>query len=257
MNPLEKFRAASGLVLGLAFSSTLLAQDKIRETQDALAEWIKVEKQISADKSEWVAQKEVLQNSIEFMKDELGRLEETIASSRETASAGERKRAELEEEKAKLDAVMEDMRGSVLQYETAILKQSKTWPEAFLKQIETPLKRIPSEEQRDSAPLTMRLQNIVIVLSQFDKFQNMITKDIGIQEVDGASREVITLYYGFAHAYFVDGSGKYSGYGYPKSDKWEWITDASLASKVQDLVAVYERSVDASFVGLPAKIATR
>jgi len=231
--------------------------DPIKDTQNALSEWIKVEKQISEDRSEWYSQKEVVLNSIEFMEEESERLENTIEAAKESASAGERKRAELEEEKGTLDAVMEDMRASIADYEARIQEMAEQWPEAFLKQIETPLKRIPKGDQVDTAPLTMRLQNVVVVLSQFDKFQSIITKDTGIQEVDGVSREVTTLYYGFAYAYFIDGSGEYAGYGHPGRDGWTWAADASLAPKISELLSVYERSIDASFVGLPAKVVTQ
>lgn len=251
-------RLACGLALAapLILSGGLGAVEWVKDTQDALSEWIDVEKQIASDRSEWAVEKEVLQDSIGFMKSELERLREAIASAEETASAGERKRAELEEQKAEYDAVMDAMEVAVASYESRIREMAKTWPKAFLAEVEKPLKRIPADGEAGDAPLSMRLQNAVVILSQFDKFQNMISKETEIQEVDGASREVTTLYYGFAYAYFVDGNGEYAGYGYPGNDGWEWVTDASLAPKVADLVAIYDRTKEAVFVGLPARIAT-
>ncbi|MDQ8204062.1 DUF3450 family protein [Pelagicoccus sp. SDUM812003] len=233
-----------------------LSADTVKQTQNALSEWISVEKQISEDKSEWIAQKEVLQNSIEFMKGEIGRLEEAIASAKENASAGEKKRAELDEKKEVLDAVTAEMKAAVLEYETRVKKMAEGWPVAFLDTVDTFLDRIPEEEKAEDAPLTIRLQNVVAILSQFDKFQSAITKDTAVQDVDGESREVTTLYYGFSYAYFIDGTGEYAGYGYPTGSGWDWVSDPSLSEDVAQLVAVYDRSTDASFVGLPTKIVT-
>ena len=255
---MKKAKGAA-LFFGTTIGGALFGIDSVKEAQNAFSEWIEVEKQIAADESEWAVEKEVMENSIEFMKEELDRLKEIIKSSEETASAGERKRAELEERKASYDAVMQEVESVVSDFESEIKKLADTWPGAFLSAISAPLGRIPNEDQVDDVPLTLRLQNIVVILSQFDKFQSMISKDTEIQEIAGTSREVTTLYYGFAYAYFVDASGEHAGYGYPNEageEGWSWVSDADLAPKVQDLVAVYDRSQEAVFVGLPAKIVT-
>ncbi len=247
------------LVAGGLIGNTLWGLESVKSAQGALSQWVEVEKQLAADESEWAVEKEVIQHSIEFMKEEVVRLEEIISAADETASAGERKREELDLKKEEYDSVMKDVEEAVLSYEAQILEQSKKWPNVFLKLVEAPLKRIPRESQREDIPLTLRMQNVVVIMTQFDKFQGVISKDTGIQEIDGTSREVTTLYYGLAYAYFVDGSGTYAGYGHPRigdKDGWEWISDATLTKKIQDLVAVYDRSKEAVFVGLPAKIVT-
>ncbi len=245
---------ASALLTGVMWGS-----EAVKGAQDALSEWIEVEKQIAADESEWAVEKEVLKNSIDFMKTEVTRLEDVIKTAEETASAGERKRAELDEKKTSYDSVMEEVKNAIAGYEKSIKKLATKWPKGFLTMVERPLSNIPTGDEEMDVALTVRLQNIVVLLSQFDKFQSMISKDIEIQDIDGNSREVTTLYYGFAYAYFVDGTGEYAGYGYPSlddSEGWYWEADASLAPKVQNLVAVFDRSQEAVFVDLPAKITT-
>lgn len=249
---------------GLASAATLsiistysLSADIVKDTQNVLSEWISLEKQISEEKFAWVEQKEVIENSIEFMDTEIASLKEIIKTAEETASAGEKKRAELDVEKADLDAATSVMESAVEGYESQIKELSLTWPHAFRKSVDTFLKRIPTEERKETTQITIRLQNIVAIMSQFDKFQSVVTKDTGIQEVGGESREVTTLYFGFAYAYFIDGTGEYAGYGYPSSEKgWDWTPDPAIAEKVSQLVSIYDRSIDASFLGMPAKIVT-
>lgn len=236
--------------------ATLVPADTAREAQNALSEWISVEKQISKDRSDWASEKEVLLNSIAFMKEESERLKEAIETAEQSASAGEKKRQELEERRRLLDAAGEAMEKAVGQYEARIRALAATWPAAFVSQIDRIIQRIPSEEKAAETPLTVRLQNLVAILSQFEKFQSMITKETGVQEVEGTSREVTTLYFGFAYAYFVDSAGQFSGYGYPTDEGWKWESDEALAPSVTALVAIHDRSVDASFVSLPAKIVT-
>lgn len=232
------------------------ANDLAKTTQDTLSKWISVEKTISEDKGEWIAQKEILHSSIEFMKGELTRLEERIETAKTTASAGEKKRAELNETKAKYDSVMAEIKKSVTSYEATVEKLAKGWPAPFLDTVDVFLKRIPTREEADKAALTVRLQNVVAILSQFDKFQGMITKVSDVQEIEGSSLEVTTLYYGFAYAYFVDAAGAYAGYGYPADGGWTWVADKTLAKDVGELVKIFERSAEARFIALPAKVVT-
>ncbi|MDQ8197524.1 DUF3450 family protein [Pelagicoccus enzymogenes] len=246
--------AAATLSISATYS---VSADVVKDTQNVLSEWISLEKQISEEKFAWVEQKEVIENSIEFMETEIASLKDIIKTAEETASAGEKKRAELDEKKEDLDEATQVMTAAVETYEKQIKQLSLTWPHAFRKSVETFLKRIPNEEQKETTPITIRLQNVVAIMSQFEKFQSVVTKDTGIQEVGGESREVTTLYFGFAYAYFVDGTGEYAGYGYPSSSKgWDWTPDAAIAEKVSQLVAIYDRTVDASFLGMPAKIVT-
>lgn len=253
-NALKGLAAAGALSLTGLYSASA---DVVKDTQHMLSEWISLEKQISEEKFEWIEQKEVLENSIEFMETEIASLKDIIKTAEETASAGERKRSELDTEKEKLDSATDDITAAVDSYEAKILELSLTWPNAFREAVDTFLKRIPNEEQKKTTPITTRLQNVVAIMSQFDKFQGIVTKDTGIQEVAGESREVTTLYFGFAYAYYVDGTGEYAGYGYPSSDKgWDWKTDPTIAEDVSQLVAIYDRSIDAQFLGMPAKIVT-
>ena len=248
-----------GMIAAIAaLSQSVSAQedDPVRRAQDTLTEWVSVEKQISKDKGDWIAQKEVLSSSIEFMKGEISRLDEEIETARKTASAGEKKRAELNEKKESLDAVTAEVKKAVEGYETTILALSKSWPSAFLESVDVFMKRIPTKELADKVQLTVRLQNVVAILTQFDKFQGIITKVTAVQDVGGVSREVTTLYYGFAYAYFVDAAGEYAGYGYPTEEGWKWEADASLAADALELVTVFDRGVDAHFIGMPAKIVT-
>ncbi|MBC2606508.1 DUF3450 family protein [Pelagicoccus albus] len=252
--PLKQLTAVATFSFAGLYS---LSADVVKDTQHVLSEWISLEKQISEEKSEWIEQKEVLENSIEFMETEIASLEEIIKTAEETASAGEKKRAELDDKKAVLDESTDDITAAVDSYEAKIKELSATWPEAFKDMISTFLKRMPSEEDKETTAVTVRLQNIVAIMTQYDKFQSVVTKDTGIQDVDGETREVTTLYFGFAYAYFIDGTGEYAGYGYPSvSEGWEWVSDASLAEDIGLLVAIYDRATDAKFIGLPAKIVT-
>ena len=265
MNPFTTFlkrptlRYGSILSLGLlGLTGSPLAQDSIKDTQGILTQWIGVEKQISADENEWLVEKAVLESSIEFMENSIARLQSVIEEAEASASAGERKRAELESEKERLESVTETVSAVIGQYEDRVRALAATWPKALVEMVKTPLSRIPEGEEAEKAAVTMRLQNIIVILSQFDKFNSVVTKQKEIQEIDGTSREVTTLYYGATFAYFVDAAGDHAGYGMPTagSGGWEWTADANLAEDVRLLVAMHEQVTDAKFIGLPAKIAT-
>lgn len=241
-------------IAALSMPVCVVAQDAIRDSQDMLREWIQVEKQVSSDVNQWAMEKEILQDTIRFLKLEKERLDSVIEESEESASASERKRAELEEQRAGYRELADHFRSVVGDYEARIQEMVSHWPQPFLAEIRTPLGRIPSEENADSVSLSIRLQNIAAILNQFDRFNSTVTRVSEIQSSESGNREVTRLYFGVGFAYFVDASGSYGGYGKPGSDGWVWTEEPSLIPDIMRLTRVYDRTAEAVFVGLPIDV---
>ncbi|CAA7072348.1 DUF3450 family protein, partial [Lentimonas sp. CC11] len=100
-----------------------------------------------------------------------------------------------------------------------------------------------------------RVQNIVGILSQADKFNTTITQTSESRELDsGKVVEVRTLYWGLAMAYYVDAAGEYAGIGFPGKDGWEWPQIDGAGPQIKKLLDVYEGSEEIQFVEVPARI---
>ena len=131
----------------------------------------------------------------------------------------------------------------------------KTLPEPLVEKIKPLSRRLPEDSTNTDLSLGERVQNIVGILSQADKFNTTITQTSEAREIDGGKVvEVRTLYWGLAMAYYVDGSGEYAGIGVPTADGWEWPRIESAGAEIKQLIDVYEGSEDISFVDVPARI---
>jgi hypothetical protein len=82
-------------------------------------------------------------------------------------------------------------------------------------------------------------------------FQNTITLDGDIREIDGERREIDILYLGLTQAWFVDATGTYGGSGVPTDSGWIWNTDSSIAMRVREAIDIHQKRIPADFLSLP------
>ena len=145
--------------------------------------------------------------------------------------------------------------GSIQQLEVQIKRVVKTLPTPLVEKIKPLIRRLPEDSAHTKLSLGERVQNIVGILSQADKFNATITQTSESRELDsGKTIEVRTLYWGLAMAYYVDGAGEYAGIGFPGADGWEWPQIEGAGPQIKKLLAVYEGSADIQFVEVPARI---
>lgn len=238
--------------LSMSFSALLHADEATKDSQYKLSEWISIEKQISEDKHNWAMEKEIMADSISLMKDEISSLETRIKEFEESASTTEIKKADLNTEKESYNEISDAVKSLLAEYETNLKELFVQLPEPLLTQIKPLTSRMPEDPTETDTSASARLQNLVGILTVIDKFNSVVTKDSGIQEIsDGTTAEVTKLYFGLATAYFVDGSGEYAGYGMPSETGWNWTVDNQIAESVKGLVGVYEGTKEASFITVP------
>jgi hypothetical protein len=242
--------AAVGCAAGIAAS--VAAQDA-RTLQTSLQEWVKVQKQIADDRTAWRAEKEILGDSIAVLERQRTTLQEAIALSQQTATAADDERVALAGERERLRELAAIAEARVAAQEAAILALNERLPPPLQEEI-APLRRRIPRDGAGNAPLGARLQNIVGILTQIDKFNSGVTLVSELREIGGGAREVRTLYFGLAGAYFLDASGAYGGVGVPGAQGWEWREEPGLTGPLADLFAVYANTKQAQFVSLPVQI---
>lgn len=243
------FAAACGAA---GIVASVSAQDA-RTLQTSLQEWVRVQKQIADDRTAWRQEQEILGDSIAVLERQRTTLQEAIALSQETATAADKERAALAEEREQLRELAAIVEARLAAQETAILALNHRLPVPLQEEI-APLRRRIPREGAGNVPLGVRLQNVVGILTQIDKFNSGVTLVSELRELGGGAREVRTLYFGLAGAYFLDVSGTYGGVGTPGAQGWEWREEPSLTGALGDLFAIYANTKQAQFVGLPAQI---
>ena len=141
--------------------------------------------------------------------------------------------------------------------EAKIRELVASFPKTLNDRIEQLVKRMPSAEKARTtrAALGERVQNIVGILQEVEKFNKQITVVTELKSLEsGEMAQVKTVYIGLGQGYFVDDNAQYAGVIRPSPDGWQEEVRNDLASEIRDVVRIYENEKLAEFVPLPVEI---
>jgi len=197
----------------------------------------------------------MLQDSEGLLNRELIRLQELLEELDATATAADQERVKLMKQRDTLAAAADVVESKVGSLEIELKAILRTYPEPLVERIKPLIRRLPDGPSATELSMGERVQNIVGILSQADKFNGTLTQTSEAREIaDGRVVEVRTLYWGLGGAFYVDASGQYAGVGYPQEDGWEWLLMEGAGPQIKLLLDVYEGSGAIQFVEIPASI---
>lgn len=249
--PLFKLLALGSVLAPFA----LAAQNQITETRDVLDKWVETRQIISEEKADWKTEKSILGDTVQLLSSELERLETALADLEASATAADEDRTQLAAEKEALSAASAVVIDNIGALEAQLKTIIQTLPDPLVNKIKPLIRRLPDDPTDTKLSLGERVQNIVGILSQADKFNTTLTETSESREIgEDKIVEVRTLYWGLAMAYYVDASGEYAGIGYPTADGWEWPRIEGAGAEIKTLIDVYEGAEDIQFVEVPARI---
>ena len=245
-----------GLALGVSATTLQLnAQTNLESTRDVLDQWVQTKQITSKEKSDWRLEQSILADTQKLLSSELKRLDTSLEDLKGSATAADEDRTKLTAEKEAITAASAVVEASIGSLETQMKTIVKTLPEPLVERIKPLIRRLPEDPVNTQLSLGERVQNIVGILSQADKFNTTITQTSESREIDGGKViEVRTLYWGLAMAYYVDAAGAYAGIGFPGKDGWEWPRIEGAGPQIKQLLDVYEGSEEIQFVEVPARI---
>jgi len=244
------------VALGACLSSLYLnAQTNLESTRNVLDQWVQTKQIISKEKSDWRLEQSILSDTQKLLSSELNRLETVLEDLKSSATAADEDRSKLTAQKEAFTEASAVVEGSIQKLEVQMKRVVKTLPSPLVEKIKPLIRRLPKDSANTKLSLGERVQNIVGILSQADKFNATITQTSESRELNsGKIVEVRTLYWGLAMAYYVDASGAYAGIGHPGEDGWEWPQIEGAGPHIKQLLAVYEGSEEIQFVAVPARI---
>ncbi|HAQ58564.1 MAG TPA: hypothetical protein DEA16_04370 [Opitutae bacterium] len=244
------------VALGACLSSLYLnAQTNLESTRNVLDQWVQTKQIISKEKSDWRLEQSILSDTQKLLSSELNRLETALEDLKSSATAADEDRSKLTAQKEAFTEASAVVEGSIQKLEVQMKRVVKTLPSPLVEKIKPLIRRLPKDSANTKLSLGERVQNIVGILSQADKFNATITQTSESRELNsGKIVEVRTLYWGLAMAYYVDASGAYAGIGHPGEDGWEWPQIEGAGPHIKQLLAVYEGSEEIQFVAVPARI---
>ncbi len=247
--------ATASLAYLFAFSSATASVPS--ETREVLQEWVKVKALISEEREDWAAEQALVTDTIDLLKAEKDMLAETIESREEAAEASANERTELSVKKESLDAAATALGKTLTAYETEMATWVTTLPELLQEELSPLIRRLPTEgENNASAGIGRRLQSVVGILSQVDKFNSSVTyrKELRESEGSASTKETDTLYFGLAYAVYSDAEGTSAGYGTPGPKGWVWEPAPEAAQEIKELIAVYKNETPAKYISIPVTI---
>jgi hypothetical protein len=253
MNGIYRWVATS---LAIAAFAVQASAQKLDGNFEMLDQWVEVEKSISKEKYDWEVQKQGLKDLLGVYQQELEALDETIKEAEDFTSAADSKKSGLLEEQTSLKAIESKLVELVVQQELTLKALIKRLPEPLVQEIAPLAQRIPQDSLNTSLSLSQRLQSLVGILTQVDKFNTTVEVVPDQREFgDGQMVQVKVIYFGLGASYYVDASAEHAGYGKPTSEGWEWVTDDAIAANVSDMIAMYEgNTTEVKFVPVPVNL---
>jgi len=244
------------LIVSFSLAAAVLsAQNIVSETRSALNKWVETEQLISEERSDWKVEQSILSDTVALLTDELARLEGALEDLDASATAADEERTQLAAEKESLNAASSVVKASIGALESQTREIVRSLPDPLTERIKPLIRRLPENSNKTALSLGERVQNVVGILSQADKFNATLTETSESREIsEGKVVEVRTLYWGLAMAYYVDSSGDYAGIGVPAADGWEWPRIEGAGPAIKALMDVYSGSGDIEFVEVPAQI---
>jgi hypothetical protein len=231
------------------------AQSDVGRTRAVLDQWVETRQILSKEKADWQLEQSILEDTRNLLGNRLERLEEQLKELEESATVADEERSGLTAERDQLNAAAEVIEAEIAVLETRLKAILKTLPDPLMDKIRPLVRRIPEDPADTKLSLGERVQNIVGILSQADKFNNTVTFTAETRQVDnGKEVEVRTLYWGVALAFYADATGEYAGIGHPGEESWEWPRIEGAGADIVRLLDVYEGVADIQFVEVPARI---
>ncbi|MBC8095724.1 MAG: DUF3450 family protein [Akkermansiaceae bacterium] len=231
------------------------AGTSLTETRSTLEKWVEARQLISKTRTDWQSDKETLEQTIALYERELKAIDEQMSK----VSTNNTQVAKEMEEATSLQKVshvtLNGTRQFATDFEAKLKRLTPQLPIPLQDILKPMLARMPADPATTKMLAAERVQVLVGVLSELDKFNNAVNLfNEKRKNSQGEEVAVQTIYVGLGAAYFVNEAGDFAGTGTSGASGWEWTTKSEIASAVQEVVRIYRNERTARFVTLPATI---
>lgn len=221
-------------------------------TRAALEEWVETRRVISKERRDWELGREVLNDRIGVVSEEIDSLRGRISETEASISEADVKHAELVVENERLKEASSSLETSIVELEARTLALLKRLPAPLLERVKPLSQQIPSDPNDTKLSLSIRFQNVIGLLNAVNKFDLEISHYSEVHDLGGGeSAEVTAMYLGLGQSYFANAAGTKAGVGRPTEDGWEWSLANEDAPEILKALKIRRDEEPASFVRLP------
>jgi len=236
------------------------ASDPVSMSRSVLDRYYETRELISKEETDWALGKEILQDRIEMIRDQITDLKEKTSEEKTKITEADREREELRAVLEGLKEVEQLQKRSVVDLEKRIRALAVPFPAALNDRIRPLLERLPEKETPSEdikLSISQRYQNVLGILNEVNKFHSDVLLAQERRSIrENREAEVSTLYFGLGQAFYA-GSGETSeeaGVGVPGPDGFEWGRQASASEEIRALIQIYNGEGIAEFVPLPVTV---
>lgn len=246
------------IALGVSLATLAhAADDPIATTRSTLEKWVETRQMITRTKAAWQSDKETLNQTAQLFQKELAGVEEKISGLSTNNAEVARQWKDAETQKQKASDALNRAREFATGFEVKLKDLATRLPQPLVedKNFKTFFNRLPADPATTKMSSAERLQIIVGLLNELDKFNNAISVFSEKQKnPKGDEVAVQTVYLGLGAAYFVNDTGDFAGTGTPGAKGWEWTSRPELGASIREVIQIYRNEHGARFVSLPAII---
>jgi hypothetical protein len=229
--------------------------DSINSARLTIEKWVETQRVISKEKQDWELGREMLNERIKLVQNEIASLREKISQAEQNINDTDVKRMELLEENDKLKGIAETLTDIVTKLETRTIALEKRLPDPIRERIKPLSQLLPENSSETKLSLAQRFQNIIGILNEVNKFNSEITPTSEVRTLAGGnSAEVTALYIGLGQAYYIGANGTAAGVGRPSENGWNWEPANDSSDVIGDAVDILKNEKVAGFVPLPVKV---
>lgn len=241
--------------LALLFAASVRAETPLADTRSTLEKWVETRQMTSKARADWQADKETLEQTVAMFGRELKSIEEQMGKISTNNAQVDKERAEAEALKKSATESLARTREFATEAEAKIIKLVPQLPAPLQEIIRPSLNKIPADAAATKLSAAERMQVIVGILGEIDKFNNAIAIfNEKRKNVSGEEVAVEVVYVGLGAAYFVNEANNFSGVGTAGAHGWEWAAKPEIALAVRDVIRVYRNEHSARFVALPVTV---
>lgn len=246
-----KLSALAACCLATAWAETPLA-----ETRSTLEKWVETRQLVSKTRSDWQTDKETLEQTVQLYERELKSLDDQLSKVSTNNTQVAREMTEATSLQNISNASLEGVRQFSAQMEARLKKGAPQLPAPLQDILKPMLARLPADPATTKMLAAERMQLLVGMLNELDKFNNSVNVFHTEKRRNPAGDEVAvqSVYVGLGAAYFVNEAADFAGTGVPGAGGWEWTVRSEIAPAVQEVVSIYSNKKAARFVTLPATI---
>jgi cellobiose-specific phosphotransferase system component IIA len=238
-----------------SFIPSYADESPLEATVSVLEQWVETERQLSESRTSWEADRAAMENLMEVYKQEIEVLDTLIEEASADTSAAEQERADLLEEDEAIKKLERQVEAQIIAAEEALKTLELRLPIPLREELQPLFNSLPEDSKNSKLAIGQRIQPVVAILTQVQKFNQVVTVVEGFREFEeGRAVQTEKIYLGLGAAYFVDKADEHAGYGVISESGWEWVDDNSLIPLVREMMNIYRGTQQARYVDLPVNV---